>query len=96
MEGWRFELFDCGENPFMFAWALCIPCGYNCMQTCNAKHSEPENRNAALRAYLSVTFLGCYGASINRYMLRKTLKINDSVMFDFLHVVLPCCAVTQE
>ncbi|CAG9327464.1 unnamed protein product [Blepharisma stoltei] len=96
MEGWKYELFDCGRNPFMFIWSICMPCGYHCMQTCDAKHAEPENRFAGLRAYSLVLFLGPIGASINRYMLRKTLKIKDNPIMDLSHFCIPCCAVTQE
>lgn len=96
MVGWKFELFDCYENPFMFFWSLCIPCGYHCMQTFSAKHAEPDNRHAALRAYSLVLFLGCLGGSINRNKLRQVLKVEDQMICDFIHCLAPCCAATQE
>ncbi|CAG9336132.1 unnamed protein product [Blepharisma stoltei] len=96
MVGWKFELFDCQENYFMFFWSLCVPCGYHCMQMLNAKQAEPNNRHASLRAYSLVLFLGCLGGSLNRHMLRQSMKIEDNSIWDFIHCLVPCCAVTQE
>ncbi|CAG9311969.1 unnamed protein product [Blepharisma stoltei] len=96
MEEWSYEICDCAKNPFMFVWSLCIPCGLHCMQTCNAKHADPLNKHSALRAYLCVLFFGCVGASINRNLLRKSLNIKGNLFHDFAHLIIPCCAVTQE
>mmetsp|Transcript_23673 Transcript_23673/g.23428 ORF Transcript_23673/g.23428 Transcript_23673/m.23428 type:complete len:89 (+) Transcript_23673:81-347(+) len=66
------------------------------MQTCSAKHAEPLNKTVALRAFLCASFFGCLGGSINRHLLRKSMKIKDNVVFDFVHLIIPCCAATQE
>ncbi|CAG9312585.1 unnamed protein product [Blepharisma stoltei] len=96
MVGWKYEVFDCSENYYMFFWALCIPCGYHCMQVFSAKLAEPSNKEAAFRACTLVMLLGCFGGSINRKLLRKVLRIPDNPFSDFIHVLMPCCAATQE
>ncbi|CAG9329039.1 unnamed protein product [Blepharisma stoltei] len=97
MGGWDFGVFQCEQNPVMCLWAWCVPGGICCMQVVDAKISDSENKNAAFVACLCSCFLGCIGATFNRYKLREMLTINDSVIMDLLwYWWVPCFAVTQE
>jgi Cys-rich protein (TIGR01571 family) len=97
MGGWNVEIFDCVKNPTMFMWACLVPCGICCMQMLDAQLAEPEKKNAMLYAGLLVCFCGTIGGIINRYRLRMSLEISDSILFDILFwCCVPCCAVTQE
>lgn len=97
MSTWDVKIFDCNKNVLMFLWSCFVPCGIMCMQTVDAKLSDPE-KNSALIAGLLSCCLGCIGGGINRHRLKKNLNIEgESQSVDvFLWCCLPCCAATQE
>ncbi|CAG9325324.1 unnamed protein product [Blepharisma stoltei] len=97
MGGWRYTIFQCFDNPGMCLWACCVPCGMSCMQACDAKYSDPDNKNALITAFLCSCCLGCIGSVYNRYKLRKKLHVEDSILYDILFwCCCPCCSATQE
>jgi Cys-rich protein (TIGR01571 family) len=94
---WKTGLFQCKDSPVMFIWAWCVPCGFLCMQTLDAKLSAPEDKNAAIIACLCGWYLGCIGVGYNRHILRSKLNIKGNIFVDILlECFLCCCAVSQE
>mmetsp|Transcript_14981 Transcript_14981/g.14997 ORF Transcript_14981/g.14997 Transcript_14981/m.14997 type:complete len:121 (-) Transcript_14981:39-401(-) len=96
-ENWDFKTFDCLKNPIMCLWAFCVPCGDCCMQSCNAKITEPENPNAGLYGFLLPCCLGVCGAAFNRYKLRHKMNIEGAPIMDCVcHCCCSPCSVIQE
>lgn len=94
---WSQTLFGCFENPVMFVWSLCVPCGAACMQGVDAKVLFPENSNAGMIACLLNCCLCCLGAGWNRKSLREVFKYEGSYIVDcLLSMCCCCCAVSQE
>lgn len=96
MGGWNIEICDCVKNPKTFLCALCVPGGMCCIQMASAMVAQ-DNKNAWKKVCLLDCFCGYIGFVLNRYELRKTLEIKDSILFDACFwCCVPCCAVTQE
>lgn len=97
MSKWDFGTFDCMQNLPMCLWTWCVPCGGTCMQACNAKLTDPDNKNAALVACLLDCCLGVCGAAYNRYSIRKKLSLEGSAVMDCIcQWCCGCCSTVQE